>query len=127
MPSKYPSINDKEYDLVKKIVENTALIADVDTGTVVDVTGKTASYILTTSDYVVVFSGSTGAQTLTLPAVAGTTGRTFIIKNRASVSVSVAAAAAANEIFTTSAVSSVSLATGDSVTLISDGSYWCIV
>ena len=93
-------------------------------GRIIATAGKTASYTLTTSDHFVVFSGSTAAQSLTLPAVSGTAGRRYEIKNRASVTVNVVTTGAANEIFSTSAVNSVTLSTGNSIILTSDGTYW---
>jgi hypothetical protein len=53
---------------------------------------KTASYTLTTADGIVVFTGSTPAQTQTLPA-SPTAGDTYTVSNESSVSVSVAASA----------------------------------
>jgi hypothetical protein len=88
--------------------------------------GKTASYTLTGSDYFISFSGSTAAQSLTLPAVSGTSGQVYVIKNTASVTVNVVTTAAANELFTTSATNTITLNVGDSITLISDGTYWTL-
>lgn len=96
------------------------------TGYKLGVASKTASYTLTSTDGFVVFSGTTAAQSLTLPAVSGTTGTVYIIKNRATTSVNVVTTAAANELFTYAAVNSITLATGDSVMVISDGTYWTI-
>jgi len=93
-------------------------------GQILTTASKTASYTLTTSDQFISFSGSTASQSLTLPAVAGTTGRIYQIKNRASVTVNVVTTAAANEIFTTAAANTVTLAVGDSAQFISDGTFW---
>lgn len=88
----------------------------------------TATYTqdTTTVDEVLVGNHATVAFTITLLAAgaAGMTGRSLVIKNRGAATVTVAAAAAASEIFSTSAVSSVALTVGQSVTLVSDGVYW---
>lgn len=93
-------------------------------GQILTNSAKTASYTLTSSDQFISFSGSTASQSLTLPAVSGTAGRIYQIKNRASVTVNVVTTAAANEIFTTVAANSVTLAVGDSAQFISDGTFW---
>lgn len=93
-------------------------------GQILTNSSKTANYTLTTSDQFISFSGSTASQSLTLPAVSGTSGRIYQIKNRASVTVNVVTTAAANEIFTTTATNSITLAVGDSAQFISDGTFW---
>lgn len=70
-----------------------------------------------------VFTGSTAAQTITLPAPGAQVSGIFV-KNRSSVSVTVASASG-SQIYTSSAQSSVTLAAGNSLTLISDGTFWC--
>lgn len=71
-----------------------------------------------------VFSGTT--TTWTLPAVSGTTGTIYYIKNRGSGAITINAAAAANEIYTTSAVNTTSVAAGSAIILLSDGSFWTV-
>jgi hypothetical protein len=51
---------------------------------------KTASYTLTASDYSIVFTGSTAAQTMTLPTSVGITGRIYEIVNAGTVSITIA-------------------------------------
>lgn len=86
----------------------------------------TATYTqdTTSADEVIVGNHATVAFTITLLSAASTTGRSIVIKNRGAATVTVAAAAAASEIFSTSAVASVALTTGQSITIISDGTYW---
>lgn len=50
MPTQYPSINDRDFDLLKKIVTNTALLADTEAGDVSSVNGRTGAVTLTKSD-----------------------------------------------------------------------------
>jgi hypothetical protein len=71
-----------------------------------------------------VFTGTT--TTWTLPAVSGTTSHIFYIKNRGSGAITLNAAAAANEIYTTSAVNTVTINAGESYMLLSDGTYWLV-
>jgi hypothetical protein len=59
----YPSWNDKEYDLLKKMTENTALIADYEIGDVASVAG-TANQLLVNGGT----AAATGNITLSLPS-----------------------------------------------------------
>jgi hypothetical protein len=93
-------------------------------GRIIATSVKTDSYTLTASDHFIVYSGSNGSRSITLPAVSGTTGRVYKIKNRASVPVNVVTTAAANEMFTTAATNSVTMAVGDAHEWISDGTFW---
>lgn len=68
------------------------------------------------------FSGSTASQTITLPAPSGQVLPLFI-KNRSSVTVTVASASG-SQIYTSSTQASVTLTAGTSLTLWSDGTYW---
>lgn len=65
MASTYPSINDREFDLLKKIANNTALIADDEVGDVASITG-TANQVLVNGGT----AAATGAVTVSLPATA---------------------------------------------------------
>ncbi len=59
MATQYPSVNDTVYDLIKKIVNNSAIAADAELGDVASITG-TANQITA--------SASTGAITLSIPS-----------------------------------------------------------
>lgn len=74
---------------------------------------------------VFVFTGSS-ATTWGLPTIAGNTGVRFVFKNRGSDKVTLTPAGD-DEIFTTTAVSTLELDTGDSAELINDGTYWVVV
>lgn len=76
---------------------------------------------LSTSGFYV-FNGSTA--TWTLPPVGGNTGKTFHIKNRGSSNLDVNSNASGNDIFTSSAVATFSIAPGQSVILNNDGTYF---
>jgi hypothetical protein len=67
------------------------------------------------------FTGSSAA-TWTLPAI-GTTGQKISIKNRGSANV-VVQRAGANEIYTTEAITSITMYPGDELELQDDGTYW---
>ncbi len=71
-----------------------------------------------------IFNGTT--TTWTLPAVSGTTGTIYYIKNAASGSITLNAAAAANEIYSTSAVNTYEITAGSAIILISNGTYFLI-
>jgi hypothetical protein len=71
-----------------------------------------------------VFNGTT--TTWTLPAVSGTTGLTYVLKNIGSGSITLNAAAAANEIYSTSAVNTYEITAGSSITLVSNGTYFTV-
>lgn len=71
-----------------------------------------------------VFSGTT--TTWTLPAVSGTTNRTYFIKNRGSGSITLNANAGATEIYDTSAVTSITITAGTARILINDGTYFTV-
>jgi hypothetical protein len=73
-----------------------------------------------------IFNGTTA--TWVLPAVASIDQWTTIyIKNRGSGTLTVNATAAANEIFTTSAVNTLSITSGSSAMLVNDGTYYNIL
>lgn len=69
-----------------------------------------------------IFTGTT--TTWTLPAVTGTTGRTYKLKNRGSGNVTLNAAAAANEIYTTLGTNTYTLTPGSAIMLVSDGTFF---
>jgi hypothetical protein len=70
-----------------------------------------------------VFTGSSGTA-WTLPAVSGTTGLVYYIKNRGSAAITLGTAAAANELYTSSAVNTYTVNAGEAIILISDGTYF---
>jgi len=81
------------------------------------VTTQSASYSLTATDYCVIFTS--GTNTCTLPAAAGITGRVYILVNHSTVALTTSIA------FTTAnGVTSTSIAPGNAVQLISDGTVW---
>jgi hypothetical protein len=71
------------------------------------------------------FTGSSAA-TWTLPAVTGNTGLTYFIKNRGSANVVVQRAGADN-LYTSSAVTSITILPGESRTIINDGAIWNVL
>lgn len=71
-----------------------------------------------------VFTGTTS--TWTLPAVSGTSGRVMFIKNRGSGTVTINTTAAANEIYSSSAVNTYALTAGSAIILVSDNTFYNI-
>ena len=69
-----------------------------------------------------VFNGTTA--TWTLPAVSGSTGLTYVIKNQGSGILTVNANGGSNEIYTILAINTVAVNPGESLTIISDGTYF---
>jgi len=69
-----------------------------------------------------VFNGTT--TTWTLPAVSGTAGTIYYLKNIGSGSITLNANAGANEIYSTSAVNTVTITAGSALILISNGTYF---
>lgn len=69
-----------------------------------------------------VFSGTT--TTWTLPAVSGNTGVTYLIKNRGSGAITLNSSGGGNDIYDTSAVSTLTINAGSAITLVNDGTYW---
>lgn len=95
--------------------------------------GGTLSYSVTTSSagtltlgtgIVYVFTNTTA--TWTLPAVSGTTGRVYFLKNRGSGNVTLGTNAAANELYDTAATNTLTILPGQSIMLISDGTYFLV-
>jgi hypothetical protein len=89
---------------------------------IMGVTTSSAGTLTLGNSEAYVFNGTT--TTWTLPAVSGTTGRIYYIKNIGSGSITLDAAAAANEIYSTSAVNTVTITAGSSLILISNGTYF---
>lgn len=71
-----------------------------------------------------IFNGTT--TTWTLPAVSGTTGYIYYIKNIGSGSITLNSNAGGNDIYTSSAVSTTTVTAGSSIILISSGTYFTV-
>lgn len=71
-----------------------------------------------------IFNGTT--TTWTLPAVSGTTGTIYYIKNIGSGSITLNADSGSNEIYTSSAVNTTTITAGSAIILISNGTYWTV-
>lgn len=84
-------------------------------------TSAAATLTLSTSENYI-FTGTT--TTWTIPAVSGTTGRIYKLKNRGSGNVTINTTASANELYTTAAANTYSLTPGSAIILVSDGSFW---
>lgn len=93
-------------------------------GMTVNTTAQSGDYTLTSTDYLALYTGA-GGGTFTLPAVSGNTGRVLMIKNRGTGALTVDTTGA-DEIFTTTNVSSFSLAVGLGATFVCDGTYWTV-
>ena len=87
---------------------------------------KTASYTLTASDYCIVFTGSTAAQTMTLPTAVSITGRIYEIVNAGTVSITIATTASETFLNVTSTPATLTLAANaaKSVRVQSTGTAW---
>lgn len=88
---------------------------------------KTTTYSMTTADDVVVGNHATVAFTISLLAVSGNTGVRQTIKNKGAAIVTVDVTGGGSNIFTSSAVSSVALNAGDSITVVNDGALWLVI
>jgi hypothetical protein len=88
----------------------------------VNVVSGASNTITLNSAYLQVFSGSSGT-TWTLPAI-GNIGLTYIIKNRGSAAITLNSNGGGNDIYTTSAVSSLTINAGESYILSDDGTKW---
>lgn len=71
-----------------------------------------------------VFNGTT--TTWTLPAVSGTTGTIYYIKNIGSGSITLNADSGNNEIYSSSAVNTITITAGSAIILISNNTYWTV-
>lgn len=81
---------------------------------------------ITTNYNIWVWYGTTA--TYTLPAVSvANTNYLIIIKNRGSGNVTLNSNAGGNDIYTASAVNTITIAPGESYTLIMDGTYWIVI
>lgn len=69
-----------------------------------------------------VFTGTT--TTWTLDPITGNTNTSIFIKNRGSGAITLNTNAGASEIYSTSAVATISIAAGSAIILINDGTYW---
>jgi hypothetical protein len=97
-----------------------ALVHTVD----VDIASSPTSHGLSaTSNYFQVYDG-TNTGTYTLPAISGNTGMTLVFKNTNSGTLTINSNSGSNEIYTTTAVNTLSLSTGQSAILINTGTYW---
>lgn len=85
--------------------------------------GTTQTLAATSATWV--FTGSSGT-TWTLPALAGNTGVTFLIKNRGSATITLNAAGSDN-LYQTSSVTTLSITAGSSFQIINDGTFWLIL
>lgn len=83
---------------------------------------SSAAQTLTATPKLNVFTGSS-AVTWTLPAVAGNTGRFIRIKNRGSATLTISRAGS-DQIYSTAANTTVTVAAGVALLLINDGTYW---
>lgn len=92
-------------------------------GRVVKVNTDADDRTVSIGEHSLVYTG-TGGHTFTLPTIASAaTGQMYYIKNRGSGNLSVASGTG-SQIYTSSAQASITLAAGDAVTLISDGTYF---
>jgi hypothetical protein len=82
---------------------------------------KTATYPIVTSDYIV--DCTSGTFTVTLPTAASDSGRTFIIKNSGVGTITVATTSSQ----TIDGALTQQLGSGDSATVVSNGSGWIVV
>jgi hypothetical protein len=87
---------------------------------------KSASYTLTASDYSIVFTGSTAAQTMTLPTAVSITGRIYEIVNAGTVSITIATTASETflNVATTPTSLTLSANAAKSVRVQSTGTAW---
>lgn len=83
------------------------------------------SLTLTRTASVWPFAG-TSAATWTLPTISLNKGAEFLIKNRGSADLTVQRAGS-DQLYTTEAVSSITVAAGGSAHLVNDGTYWSVI
>jgi hypothetical protein len=120
----YPSWNDKEYDLLKKMTANTALIADYEIGDVASVAG-TANQILVNGGT----AAATGNVTISLPstiALTGLTASSAVATDASKNLVSVTNTGTGNNVLATSptlVTPNIGAATGTSVNLSGAGTF----
>lgn len=87
------------------------------------ITVSAAGTLPLSSSSIYVFTGTT--TTWTLPALSTKTGATFRIKNRGSGAITLNRAGS-DELYTTSAVTSLTINAGESYDIIGDGTYWLV-
>lgn len=87
-------------------------------------TSSIASLNLSVTKNYYSFFGTTA--TWTLPAVSGNTGKSFLIKNRGSGSITLNSNGGGNDIYNTSATNSLTITAGSSYILVNDGTYWTV-
>lgn len=88
--------------------------------TMVQTAVATLTLAVTVNGYI--FTGTTA--TWTLPAASGGTNVFFFLKNRGTGVVTINANAAASEIYSSAAVSTIAMAAGTAVMLVGDGTFW---
>lgn len=86
---------------------------------------QAGNYTVTSTDLFVVYTGA-GSQSFTLPAASSNVDRLYLIKNRGTGTLTLACTGA-DEIFTTTNVSTFSLRAGEAAIVVCDGTYWNIV
>ncbi len=84
----------------------------------VGVRSVTASTTLTTDDHCLIFTGSTAAQTITIPAAASSVGRLYTIVNHSTVTLNI------SSVTVGSATTITSIAVDTPIQIISDGTVW---
>lgn len=116
-----PEAGAEEYDATERYSTNSTAVRG--TYLVVRLNSSSAGTLTLATTYThYVFTGTT--TTWTLPAVSGTTSHVFYIKNRGSGAITLGTAAAANELYTTSAVNTLTINAGEAYMLLSDGTYF---
>jgi len=88
------------------------------------VTTSSAGTLTLGNSEVYIFDGTT--TTWTLPAVSGTNGRIYYIKNIGSGSITLNADSGNNEIYSSSAVNTITVTAGSAIILISNNTYWTV-
>jgi hypothetical protein len=88
-------------------------------------TSSATSLTLGTSYETYVFTGSS-ATTWTLPAISGDTGRRYFIKNRGTANITLQRAGS-DQLYTTMAVTSITIYPGDGYTIQNDNTYWIVL
>lgn len=88
-------------------------------------TSSAGSVAMSTAFKTYIFTGTTS--TYTLPAVSGSSGVRYIIKNAGSGALTLNTTAAANEIYDTALTNSVVLAASESITLFSNGTAYYVI
>lgn len=91
---------------------------------IVGVTTSSAGTLTIGNSEAYIFNGTT--TTWTLPAVSGTTGYKYYLKNIGSGTITLNANGGASEIYSTSAVTTYPITTGSAIILISNGTYFTV-